>query len=108
MSVSPKNNIEGAKTDITVMAIAPITNKLEKNQKDGDATKVKSSGELQIVNEQTPVIDTKFESHVVNSEGKRQLPDGEIMKINVAKDRRNLQKAIITEQEKDKQDEIGR
>ncbi len=112
MSVSPKNNIEGAKTDITVMAIAPITNKLEKNQKDGDATKVKSSGELQIVNEQTtPVIDTKSESHVVNSEGKRQLPDGEIMKINVTnvtKDRRNLQKAIITEQEKDRQNEMGR
>lgn len=108
MSVSPKNNIEGAKTDITVMAIAPITNKLEKNQKDGDATKVKSSGELQIVNEQIPVIDTKFENHVVSSEGRRKLSDGEIMQINVTKERRELQKAIVTEQEKDRENEMGR
>ena len=37
MNVSPEKNIEGANTEIAVMAIAPITNKLDKNQKNGDA-----------------------------------------------------------------------
>ena len=111
MSVSPKNNIEGAKTDITVMAIEPITNQKGKNQKNGDATKVKSSGELQIANGQTPVIDANFVRYVVGLDGKRQLPSGKIMQANVTnvpKNRRGLQKAIISEQEKDRQNEMGR
>ena len=33
MNISPKRDIEGAKTDITVMAIAPLTNTLDKEQK---------------------------------------------------------------------------
>ena len=33
MNVSPEKNIEGANTEIAVMAIAPITNKLDKDQK---------------------------------------------------------------------------
>ena len=52
MNVSPETNIEGANTEITAMAISQITNKLDKNQKSGDATKVKVSGELEIVKEQ--------------------------------------------------------
>ena len=40
MNVSPEKNIEGANTEIAVMAIAPITNKLDKDQKNGDATKL--------------------------------------------------------------------
>ena len=108
MNISPKKDMEGVKTLISVMSISALTNTLGKGQENGDATKVEASGKLQIVNEQTPVIDTKFESHVVSSEGRRQLPDGEIMQINVAKNRRGLQKAIISEQEKDRQDEMGR
>ena len=107
MNVSPEKNIEGANTEIAVMAIAPITNKLDKNQKNGDATKIKSSGELEIVRADVPVIDSKTENHIVNSEGKRQLPTGEIMKIDMNKDRRKLQKAIIVEQEEqNKEDEM--
>ena len=107
MNISPKRDIEGAKTDITVMAIAPLTNTLDKEQKNGDGTKVIASREFSIVNEQTPVIDTKFEKHMVDSNGRRQLPDGEIMKIDMNKDRRKLQKAIIVEQEEqNKEDEM--
>ena len=91
MNVSPEKNIEGANTEIAVMAIAPITNKLDKNQKNGDATKIKASGELEIVRADVPVIDSKTENHIVNSDGKRQLPTGEIMKISANKDRRKLQ-----------------
>lgn len=99
MNISPKKNLEGVKTDITVMAIAPITNKLEINQKNGDATKVKASGEFTIVREDVPVIDTKAENNTVSSDGRRQLQDGTIMKININSERRELQKAIISEQE---------
>ncbi len=100
MNVSPEKNIEGANTEIAVMAIAPITNKLDKNQKNGDATKIKSSGELEIVRADVPVIDSKTENHIVNSEGKRQLPTGEIMKISASKERRKLHKSILAEQAK--------
>ena len=44
---------------------------------------------------------------MVDSNGRRQLPDGEIMKIDMNKDRRKLQKAIIVEQEEqNKEDEM--
>ena len=107
MNMSPNKDIEGAKTVISVMAISALTNTLSKGQENGDATKVESSGKLEIVNEQTPVIDTKFERHMMDSNGRRQLSDGEIMKIDINKKRRELQKAIIEEQEnKNKEDEI--
>lgn len=109
MNISPKKDMEGAKTVISVMAISALTNTLSKGQENGDATKVEASGKLEIVNEQTPVIDTNFESHMVDSNGRRHLPDGEIMKIDMKKDRRELQKAIIAEQEEqNKENEMDR
>lgn len=98
MNISPKRDIEGAKTDITVMAIAPLTNTLDKEQKNGDGTKVIASGEFSIVRSEVPVIDTKTENNIVTSDGRRQLADGTIMKINMNEKRRELQKAIIAEQ----------
>jgi hypothetical protein len=98
MNISPKRDIEGAKTDITVMAIAPLTNTLDKEQKNGDGTKVVASGEFAIVRSEVPVIDTKTENNIVTSDGRRQLADGTIMKINMNEKRRELQKAIIAEQ----------
>jgi len=58
MNINPKRDMEGARTVISVMAISALNNTLNKNQENGDATKVTSSGELEIVNDQTPVIDT--------------------------------------------------
>ncbi|MFQ9264577.1 MAG: hypothetical protein ACLR44_05740 [Clostridia bacterium] len=98
MNISPKRDIEGAKTDITVMAIAPLTNTLDKEQKNGDGTKVVASGEFAIVRSEVPVIDTKTENNIVTSDGRRQLADGTIMKINISDKRRDLQKAIMVEQ----------
>ena len=98
MNISPKRDIEGAKTDITVMAIAPLTNTLDKEQKNGDGTKVIASGEFAIVRSEVPVIDTKTENNMVTSDGRRQLADGTIMKINISDKRRDLQKAIMVEQ----------
>ena len=98
MNISPKRDIEGAKTDITVMAIAPLTNTLDKEQKNGDGTKVIASGEFSIVRSEVPVIDTKTENKIVTSDGRRQLADGTIMKINISDKRRDLQKAIMVEQ----------
>ncbi|CDE90907.1 unknown [Clostridium sp. CAG:389] len=98
MNISPKRDIEGAKTDITVMAIAPLTNTLDKEQKNGDGTKVIASGEFSIVRSEVPVIDTKTENNIVTSDGRRQLADGTIMKINISDKRRDLQKAIMVEQ----------
>ena len=83
MNISPKRDIEGAKTDITVMAIAPLTNTLDKEQKNGDGTKVIASGEFSIVRSEVPVIDTKTENNIVTSDGRRQLADGTIMKIRM-------------------------
>ena len=98
MNISPKRDIEGAKTDITVMAIAPLTNTLDKEQKNGDGTKVVASGEFAIVRSEVPVIDTNTENNIVTSDGRRQLADGTIMKINISDKRRDLQKAIMVEQ----------
>ena len=98
MNISPKRDIEGAKPDITVMAIAPLTNTLDKEQKNGDGTKVIASGEFSIVRSEVPVIDTKTENNIVTSDGRRQLADGTIMKINISDKRRDLQKAIMVEQ----------
>ncbi|MFR0921612.1 MAG: hypothetical protein ACLSG7_00580 [Clostridia bacterium] len=98
MNISPKRDIEGAKTDITVMAIAPLTNTLDKEQKNGDGTKVIASREFSIVRSEVPVIDTKTENNIVTSDGRRQLADGTIMKINISDKRRDLQKAIMVEQ----------
>jgi hypothetical protein len=82
---------------LTAMAISPITNKLDKNQKSGDATKVKVSGELEIVREDVPVIDSKSVYYEFNLEGKRKLSTGEVMMktTGVTKERRKLQKAIF-------------
>ena len=98
MNISPKRDIEGAKTDITVMAIAPLTNTLDKEQKNGDGTKVIASREFSIVRSEVPVIDTKTENNIVTSDWRRQLADGTIMKINISDKRRDLQKAIMVEQ----------
>ena len=80
------------------MAIAPLTNTLDKEQKNGDGTKVIASGEFSIVRSEVPVIDTKTENNIVTSDGRRQLADGTIMKINISDKRRDLQKAIMVEQ----------
>ena len=98
MNISPKRDIEGAKTDITVMAIAPLTNTLDKEQKNGDGTKVIASREFSIVRSEVPVIDTKTENNIVTSDRRTQLADGTIMKINISDKRRDLQKAIMVEQ----------
>ena len=80
------------------MAIAPLTNTLDKEQKNGDGTKVIASREFSIVRSEVPVIDTKTENNIVTSDGRRQLADGTIMKINISDKRRDLQKAIMVEQ----------
>lgn len=99
MNVSPEKNIEGAKTDIICMSLEPVTNTLKKGQENGDATKVISSGEVAIVREDVPVIDSKTVNYNINLDGKRQLPNGEVMRTNVTEERRKLQKAIIKNQE---------
>lgn len=101
MNVSPENNIEGAKSDITCISLKPFTNTLEKGQESGDGTKVIASGEYVIVREDVPVIDSKFVNYEVNSEGKRKLSTGEVMRANITKERRELQKAIMSEQQKE-------
>lgn len=101
MNVSPENNIEGAKSDITCISLKPFTNTLEKGQENGDGTKVIASGEYVIVREEVPVIDSKFVNYEVNSEGKRKLSTGEVMRANITKERRELQKAIMSEQQKE-------
>lgn len=101
MNVSPENNIEGAKSDITCISLKPFTNTLEKGQENGDGTKVIASGEYVIVREDVPVIDSKFVNYEVNSEGIRKLSTGEVMKSNITKERRKLQKAIMSEQQKE-------
>ena len=102
MNASPENNIEGAKTDITCISLKPFTNTLEKGQENGDGTKVVASGEYAIVREDVPVIDSKFVNYEVDSEGKRKLSTGEVMRANITKERRELQKAIMAEQLKER------
>ena len=104
MNTSPRRNIEGARTVITYMAMKALESQLEKGQKNGDATKVVTSGELESINDLTPRIETSAETHIVSDEGYRISSKGEKTNIKIDKRRRQLQLAIMREQENSLED----
>ena len=105
MNTSPRKDIEGAKTIITCMAMEAMENKLEKGQKNGDATKVLASGGIEVVGIEMPTIDTELKTHEVNPEGFRVLPNGEIERVKINKKDREMQLARIAEQKGERQSE---
>lgn len=94
MSNVLRTNVDGVQAKIVCMNMLALENKLEKGQKNGDATKVITSGEISEMNVLMPSIDTKVTTHEVKSTKEMET-------------RRKLQKAIIREQTASRED-IGR
>lgn len=92
MNVNP---VEGNKIIINCSNIQAKDNKLEKGQKNGDATKVISYASVEIIDMQLPTIDSKVSTHDV--------------KINRENSkRREMQMAIMREQREKKMESSER
>lgn len=92
MSTNPRRDIEG-KTVISYMIMTPIENTLKREQENGDATRVVTSAEIGTIDSQMPKIDADVKFHDVRLE------------VDKDKKRRELQKAIIKEQNRGKENE---
>ncbi len=82
MNVNP---VEGNKIIINCSGIQAKDNKLEKGQKNGDATKVISYASVEILDIQMPTIDSKVSTHEVKIDKEKSK-------------RRQIQLAIMKEQ----------
>lgn len=101
MNSNPKrSDVEGIKTIIACMAMTALENKLEKGQKDGDATKVTMNGGLEVTSIEMPSIDAKVEGYEINSEGIRKLSNGKTNRTsrNIGEEDRKMHLARIREQ----------
>lgn len=107
MNRSPRENVEGARTVISFMAVLPEKNRLEKGQNTGTATKVTSAASLESIDIQMPTIDTKVESHSVGLDGYRTLNNGQKASISVSENKRKMQLARIKEQKVKNKDLSG-
>lgn len=92
MNTSPRRDIEG-RAEISCMIMTPIENTLKKGQENGDATKVITSAEIGSIDSQIPKIDADVKFHDVSLDADKD------------KKRRELQKAIINEQNREKENE---
>lgn len=99
MNTSPKRNVEGVTTIITCMTMKALENELEKGQKNGDATKVITSGEIERIDELTPRIEAGVGTHTVSLDDNcRKLENGQKMSVKIKKEQREMQLARIREQ----------
>ena len=98
MNRSPIENVEGARTVISFMAMAALDNTLEKGQRSGDATKTTASATIDVVDTLMPTIDANVETHVVSLDGYRELTSGRRTDIRINKKDREMQLARIREQ----------
>lgn len=99
MNTNLSRDVEGRQLIVACMTMKALENQLDKGQKDGDATKVVTSGEIEEINELTPRMESKVGTHVVSLENNsRKLPTGEIMRVKLNNKRRDMQLARIREQ----------
>lgn len=99
MNTSPRRNIETSTTIIACMTMKALENELDKGQKNGDATKVITSGEIERIDEFTPRIEAGVGTHTVSLDDNcRKLENGQIMNIKIKKEQREMQLARIREQ----------
>lgn len=99
MNTNLSRDVEGVQLLITCMTMKALENQLNKGQKNGDATKVVTSGEIAEMDELTPRIENKVGTHIVNLENNcRKLPTGEIVSVKVNRKNRDMQLARIKEQ----------
>ncbi len=83
MNTNLSRDVEGRKLVVACMSMKALENQLNKGQKDGDATKVITSGEIEEINELTPRMEASVGTHVVEKGNQK---------------RREMQLAIIREQ----------
>ena len=62
-NLNPQDNELHIRMQIVCSILQEYSNKLEKGQKPGDATRVENSGELESLEPGMPIIDTKANSH---------------------------------------------
>jgi len=99
MNTNLSRDVEGVQLLITCMTMKALENQLNKGQKNGDATKVVTSGEIAEMDELTPRMETSVGTHVVSLENNcRKLPTGERISIQVSRKNRDMQLARIEEQ----------
>lgn len=99
MNTNLSRDVEGSQIVIACMAMKALKNQLVKGQKNGDATKVVTSGEIEEINELTPRMETSVGTHTVNLEKNcRKLSTGEIIGAQVNRKNREMQLARIKEQ----------
>lgn len=111
MNTNPKREMSGRMISIACMTLKALENELGKNEKNGDATKVITGGEIENINDLTPRIETSAETYTVSLEDScRKLQDGQKMKIKINGKQREKQLATIREQQEqnNQREDLGR
>ena len=94
-NLNPQDNELPIRIQIVCSILQEYSNKLEKGQKPGDATRVENSGELESLEPGMPIIDTKANSHQLEIDANKKEASRTIVSNNGNKVKENMIKVEI-------------
>lgn len=94
-NLNPQDNELPIRIQIVCSILQEYSNKLEKNQKPGDATRVENSGKLESLEPGMPIIDTKANSHQLAIDANKKEASRTIVSNNGNKVKENMIKVEI-------------
>ena len=94
-NLNPQDNELPIRIQIVCSILQEYSNKLEKNQKPGDANRVENSGKLESLEPGMPIIDTKANSHQLAIDANKKEASRTIVSNNGNKVKENMIKVEI-------------
>ncbi len=94
-NLNPQDNELPIRMQIVCSILQEYSNKLEKGQKPGDATRVENSGELESLEPGMPIIDTKANSHQLTIDANKKEASRIIVSSNGNEVKENMIKVEI-------------
>ncbi len=107
-NLNPQDNELPIRVQIVCSILQEYSNKLEKGQKPGDATRVENSGELESLEPGMPIIDTKANLHQLAIDANKKEASRTIVDSNGNKIKENMIKVEIDRNDFESEEEYKR
>ncbi len=104
-NLNPQDNELPIRMQIVCSILQEYSNKLEKGQKPGDATRIENSGKLESLEQGMPIIDTKSNSHQSAIDENKKEAYRVIVDNNGNKVKKNMIKVEISRDDFDSEEE---
>ena len=104
-NLNPQDNELPIRMQIVCSILQEYSNKLEKGQKPGDATRIENSGKLESLEQGMPIIDTKANSHQLAIDPSKKEASRIIVGSNGNQIKENMIKVEINRDDFDSEEE---